>query len=155
MSRRLRSLILILAVTALMPIASSARQTTPQTPPGRGQAAPPTPTLGLENGTLDFDTPDFTLKLVKDSQTIAALQPKGAKGMDANTPFDFTPADQLTARQGDRFNHLGDIHLAHSADRMARRRVGRSGVEQRAQAGRRGGELSAAARIDACSRPPI
>ena len=71
----------------------------------------PPPTLGLENGTLDFDTPDFTLKLVKDSQTIAALQPKGAKGMDANTPFDFTPADQLTARQGDRFNHLGDIQL--------------------------------------------
>ena len=66
--------------------------------------------IGLENGTLDFDTPDFTLKLIKDSQTIAALQPKGAKGMDAETPFDFTPADQLTARQGDRFNHLGDIH---------------------------------------------
>ena len=78
---------------------------------GRGAPAPPTPTLGLENGTLDFDTPDFTLKLVRDSQTIAALQPKGAKGMDANTPFDFTPADQLTVRQGDRYNHLGDIHL--------------------------------------------
>src|SRR5262249_34669552 len=72
---------------------------------------PPTPTLGLENGTMDFDTPDLTLKLVRDSQTVAALQPKGAKGMDANTPFDFTPADQLTARQGDRFNHLGDITL--------------------------------------------
>ena len=78
---------------------------------GRGAPAPPTPTLGLENGTLDFDTPDFTLKLVRDSQTIAALQPKGAKGMDANTPFDFTPADQLTVRQGDRHNHLGDIHM--------------------------------------------
>jgi hypothetical protein len=76
-----------------------------------GGPTPPPPTLGLENGTLDFDTPDFTLKLVKDSQTIAALQPKGAKGMDAQTPFDFTPADQLSARQGDRFNHLGDIHL--------------------------------------------
>jgi Family of unknown function (DUF5695) len=83
----------------------------PQQPAGRGQAQPPTPTLGLEHGTLDFDTPDFTLKLVKDSQTIAALQPKGAKGIDANTPFDFTPADQLKARQGDRFNHLGDIHI--------------------------------------------
>ena len=76
-----------------------------------GGPTPPAPTLGLENGTLDFDTPDFTLKLVKDSQTIAALQPKGARGMDAQTPFDFTPADQLTARQGDRFNHLGDIQL--------------------------------------------
>src|SRR5262245_51668312 len=79
---------------------------------GRGQAPPsPPPTLGLQNGTLDFDTPDFPLKLVKDSQTIAALQPKGAKSIDANTPFDFTPSDQLPARQGDRFNHLGDITL--------------------------------------------
>ncbi len=77
----------------------------------QGRGAPAPPTLGLENGTLDFDTPDFTLKLVKDSQTIAALQPKGAKGMDSSTPFDFTPADQLTARQGDRYNHLGDIQL--------------------------------------------
>lgn len=77
---------------------------------GRG-APPPTPTLGLADGTVDFDTPDFTLKLVKDSQTIAALEPKGAKGIDANTPFDFTPADELTARQGDGFNHLGDITL--------------------------------------------
>src|SRR5262245_49674919 len=69
--------------------------------PGRaGQAAGPTATLGLEHGTLDFDTPAFTLKLVKDSQTIAALRPKGAKGRDANTPYDVTPADQLTARQG-------------------------------------------------------
>ena len=101
----------------------------------RGQATPPPPTLGLDHGTLDFDTPDFTLKLVKDSQTIAALEPKGAKGIDANTPFDFTPADQLTARQGDRFNHLGDITLRDQAGRLARRRVGRLGVEQRAQAG--------------------
>src|SRR6185436_21129990 len=89
----------------------------PQQPAGRGQAAPPTPTLGLDHGTLDFDTPDFTLKLVKDSQTIAALQPKGAKGMDSTTPFDFTPADQLKARQGDRFNHLGDIQIRLRQDR--------------------------------------
>jgi hypothetical protein len=88
----------------------------PQQAQGRGQAQPPTPTLGLEHGTLDFDTPHFRLKLVKDSQTIAALEPKGAKGVDANTPFDFTPADQLTARQGDRFNHLGDIHIRLKQD---------------------------------------
>jgi hypothetical protein len=71
----------------------------------------PAPTLGLEHRTLDFDTPAFTMRLIKDSQTIAALEPKGAKGRDSNTPFDFTPADQLTARQGNRFNHLGDITL--------------------------------------------
>ena len=120
---------------------------------GRGGPTPPAPTLGLENGTLDFDTPDFTLKLVKDSQTIAALQPKGAKGMDASTPFDFTPADQLTARQGDRFNHLGDIHLRDAAGRLARRRVGRSRVEHRAQAGDAASpNYRGAAGIEACSR---
>jgi hypothetical protein len=70
--------------------------------PQRG--GPPAPaTLGLEQGTLDFDTPDFSLKLVKASQTVAALQPKGANG------FDFTPVDRLEARASDRFNSLGDL----------------------------------------------
>jgi hypothetical protein len=40
---------------------------------GRAGQTTPAPTLGLGHGTLDFDTPAFTLKLVKDSQTIAAL----------------------------------------------------------------------------------
>ncbi len=62
-------------------------------------------TLGLEQGMINIDMPDFTLKLVKASQTIAALQPKGAGG------FDFTPADQLSARAGDGFYHLGDLTL--------------------------------------------
>ena len=74
------------------------------------------PTLGLEQGTLDFDTPDFTLKLVKASQTVAALQPKGAGG------FDFTPADRLANRATDRFNSLGDLTF--------RARVGNSGPWQ-------------------------
>src|SRR5688572_8691903 len=95
-SRIVRSLICAAALAAMM---TSFRALVIAQQQGRGNApAPPPPTLGLENGTLDFDTPDFTLKLVKDSQTIAALQPKGAKGIDANTPFDFTPADQLTVR---------------------------------------------------------
>lgn len=63
------------------------------------------PTLGLDQGLLEIDTPDFRLKLVKASQTIAALEPKGADG------FDFTPADQLTARDTDGFHHLGDLRL--------------------------------------------
>jgi hypothetical protein len=74
---------------------------------GRGRSAGP-PTLGLEHGTLDIDTPDFNLKLVKDSQTIDALQPKGAKPFN-DIPFDFTPADQIQNRAGNGFNHLGDI----------------------------------------------
>jgi hypothetical protein len=62
-------------------------------------------TLGLDRGLLEFDTPDFRLKLVKASQTIAALEPKGAGG------FDFTPADQLPARDRDGFHHLGDLRF--------------------------------------------
>ena len=63
------------------------------------------PTLGLEQGYLEFDTPEFKLKLVKASQTIAALQPKGSDG------FDFTPADRLDRRAANGFHHLGDLTL--------------------------------------------
>jgi hypothetical protein len=63
------------------------------------------PTLGLEQGYLEFDTPEFKLKLVKASQTIAALEPKGAGG------FDFTPADRLERRAANGFHHLGDLTL--------------------------------------------
>ena len=89
------------------PVQSSQVQTNrPQTndAPRRGpRRSNGPPTLGLEGGFAEFDTPDFTLKLVKASQTVAALQPKGADG------FDFTPADQLEVRAGDRFYHLGDL----------------------------------------------
>src|SRR6188474_1039238 len=114
MSKRVLVWVAALAAGVAAPLA--AHVWAQQQAQGRGGPTPPAPTLGLENGTIDFDTPDFTLKLVKDSQTIAALQPKGAKGMDPQTPFDFTPADQLTARQGDRFNHLGDIQLRIKQD---------------------------------------
>src|SRR5436305_5451183 len=63
------------------------------------------PTLGLDQGYLEFDTPDFKLKLVKASQTVAALQPKGADG------FDFTPADRLERRAANGYHHLGDLTL--------------------------------------------
>jgi len=43
----------------------------------------------LDQGTVDLDTPDVTLTLVRSSQTVAALKPKGADG------FDFTPGDLL------------------------------------------------------------
>jgi hypothetical protein len=55
--------------------------------------------------TLDFDTPDFNLRLSRSSQTIVALEPKGAGG------FDFTPADGVASRAADRFNAIGDLTL--------------------------------------------
>ena len=100
----------------------------------RGAEGPPT--LGLTNGFMELETPDFKVRLVKDSQTLAGLEPKGVAGYDV-TPrrgrqgpvpvttnvihqaFDFTPADQLTNRQSDRFYHLGDLTFrwrANSAD---------------------------------------
>lgn len=80
---------------------------------GQQRRQPPTPGPMLDQGTVDYDTPDFTLTLVKSSQTVAALKPKGAGG------FDFTPGDLLVARSKDGYYHLGDIDL--------RLRVGTSG----------------------------
>jgi Family of unknown function (DUF5695) len=66
---------------------------------------PPTPGPMLAQGTQEFDTPDFALTLVRSSQTVAGLKPKGAGG------FDFTPGDLLVARSKDKYFHLGDITL--------------------------------------------
>jgi len=71
---------------------------------------PPTPGPMLEQGVVDYDTPDFTLTLVRSSQTVAALKPKGAEG------FDFTPGDLLTARSQNGYFHLGDITLRLRAE---------------------------------------
>jgi hypothetical protein len=67
--------------------------------------APPTPGPMLDQGTMDLDTPDFTLTLVRSSQTIAVLKPKKAGG------FDFTPGDLLVERSQNGYFHLGDIDL--------------------------------------------
>src|SRR5437764_12237295 len=59
----------------------------------------------LSQGTQQFETPDFKLTLVKSSQTVAALKPKGAGD------FDFTPGDLLVERSRDGYYHLGDVDL--------------------------------------------
>lgn len=95
---------LMLLAFALTPVAYQAQNQQGQ----QGRPAPtptPTPTLGLEQGVQEFDTPDFTLKLVKASQTVAALLPKGGNG------FDFTPADRLERRASDGHQHLGDLNF--------------------------------------------
>lgn len=75
---------------------------------------PPIPGAMLAQGTMEFDTPDFVLTLVRSSQTVAALKPKGAGD------FDFTPGDLLVGRSQNGYFHLGDITLrlrtADSAD---------------------------------------
>ena len=59
----------------------------------------------LSQGTMDFDTPEFTLSLVRSSQTVAALKSK------APDKFDFTPGDLLAARSHDGYYHLGDLDI--------------------------------------------
>ena len=66
---------------------------------------------------VDLDTTDFRLRLVKPSQTVAALEPKSASG------FDFTPSDRLSQRSANGYHHLGDLVL--------RARVGSSGPWQK------------------------
>lgn len=66
---------------------------------------PPVPGPMLSQGTAQFDTPEFSLSLVRSSQTVAALRPKGAGD------FDFTPGDLLVARSNNGYFHLGDLTL--------------------------------------------
>ena len=62
-------------------------------------------TLGLNNGFIETEAGEFKLKLVKESQTIAALNPR------ADESFDFTPSEWLNTRKGNRLYHLGDLNL--------------------------------------------
>jgi hypothetical protein len=69
------------------------------------QKKPATPGPMLEQGYIDLETSEFSLRLVKSSQTVASLKPKS----DGN--FDFTPGDLLVERSRDGYYHLGDIDL--------------------------------------------
>ncbi len=80
---------------------------------GRRTQQPATPGPMLDQGIINLETPDFNFSLVRSSQTLASLKPKGTNG------FDFTPGDLLTARSRNGYYHLGDLDL--------RLRVGTSG----------------------------
>lgn len=62
-------------------------------------------TLGLEQGDQSYQTSAFELKLVKQSQTAAALHPL------SDASFDFTPGDRLELRQSNGLYQLGDVNL--------------------------------------------
>ena len=72
---------------------------------GEKREAPPVPGPMLSQGIINLDTPDFELSLVRSSQTVASLKPKGADG------FDFTPGDLLVERSQNGYYHLGDLDL--------------------------------------------
>jgi len=99
------SLVVAIGLLTIVALAVDLPGTLSQAQNGRpqNQGPPPPATLGLERGYDEFSTPDFNLKLVKASQTVAALQPKSANG------FDFTPNDRLERRASDGFHHLGDL----------------------------------------------
>ena len=59
----------------------------------------------LNDGFIELDAPEFTLKLVRSSQTVASLTTKGKEN------FDFTPGDLLRERSHDGYYHLGDLDL--------------------------------------------
>lgn len=86
---------------------------------------------GAAQDALEFDTPQFRLKLDPRSQNVVALEPKGADPGWEGSPFDFTPSDQLGVRSENGFHHLGDMTLLtrvgedgewHTFDSSAERR---------------------------------
>lgn len=62
-------------------------------------------TIGLDRGTIEAETQQFNIKILKESQLLTGLLPKGQEG------FDYTPSDRLDARKGNRLYHLGDLNL--------------------------------------------
>ncbi|KAE8454351.1 hypothetical protein EG329_005276 [Mollisiaceae sp. DMI_Dod_QoI] len=63
--------------------------------------------LGLSSGFISFSTPNFNLKLVNASQTLASLSPK------INPSFNFSPFDLLSKRAANGNYHLGDISVRY------------------------------------------
>jgi len=96
----------LLSMAALIiPTAGAAQDAQRQ----RASDADTVPTLGLEQGKLNFATPALDLELVAASQTVAALEPSGVE-------FDFTPGDWLDRRAENGFFHLGDLTLRWRTD---------------------------------------
>lgn len=72
--------------------------------PSQAQEKPAAqPVVAMERTT--YTTPEFTLKLFKDSQTISNLEPKKGNG------FDFAPSDREAIRSANGFYQLGDLTL--------------------------------------------
>ena len=66
-------------------------------------------TLGLKDGYLNISIANFNVKLVKDSQTLASLQP-------TDSTFDFSPFDYLSQRAANGNYHIGDLTFHYRLD---------------------------------------
>lgn len=64
----------------------------------------------LDQGMVQYETPELTLRLVKSSGTVAGLEPR-TEPSHGQEQFDFTPAELLAARSTDGYYHLGDIDI--------------------------------------------
>lgn len=78
-------------------------------PAGEPTAAPDGGAM-LDRGIWTLYTPSFILRLVRSSQTVAALKPH------ENGGFDFAPGDRLAERCRPGFTHTGDIDLRLRCD---------------------------------------
>ncbi|MGF7229906.1 DUF5695 domain-containing protein [Arachidicoccus sp.] len=68
------------------------------------------PTLDLKAGFIHCTTPNFSLSLVRSSQTVASLYSR------KDTVLDFTPGDRLQKRDLNRQYYLGDINIGLRLD---------------------------------------
>ncbi len=62
-------------------------------------------TLEIEQGVESFGTPNFTLELLKSSQTVSSLRTTDSE------KFEFTPHDLLSKRNKNGYYHLGDLNF--------------------------------------------
>lgn len=100
---RIKSLTITKAIALILAILGTSAPALAQDP--WKQLAGRPSTLNLPQGWLNFNTPAFRLKLVKASQTVAALEPNTEKD------FDFTPGSRLAQRSSNGLYHLGDLNL--------------------------------------------
>jgi hypothetical protein len=93
--RLVSALSVVLLCSAFLLFHSTAQVSTPltQTPDS----------LNLDQGYLEGASSLLRLKLVKSSQTAAALT------LNSDKSFDFTPGDRLAKRAANGFHHLGDL----------------------------------------------
>src|SRR5690606_10956935 len=67
-------------------------------------------TLGINNGSKNFELKNFNLSILNASQTVSSLKLK------TDNQFDYTPDELLNKRDRDKFFHLGDINLTIKAE---------------------------------------